>query len=765
MASVSLQIGGNNIPVGANLKDLSQASSDLAFIVDGALQAALQKPLSSLKDGDLGTITLDAGNPSWTIAGSPATFSLQAKAIATISLQSKGGLFSYYVDFENTNQQSVPAKSGSVYLVTKLQFNISGNLKANAPVGATGVTVTASSADSAGLTIANYKAFDPATTLQDALLGALAGFTLPLHPNTATNLTEGDAIFYQFDGSIAVGFGVNYGITGSVGGYSLADIVPAVKQFGDVASKQPLTAKAEAGVSISFNWSRTFECFLWRDGANSATLHLSKGTDSKRSVGITADGGITQISAPKLTQNFTTTLASAWYKKLTGKALSGPGQTLQTDVTNEVQKYVDDANNWLSGLAQKVQNHGEVSLSLLFESSTQFASAFTWEFDLSSPQFQACWQDAVNGDFVAALATGAATLAAGSGFESIHESSTKATLTLFGLATFTSLDQYYSNSSLRYGSNGTFYLETKVGKVASSSDKKGSTSTEIYFDGTAQLDASGNVTGAQIQLHGILTAKAENSQTSRFGNLLQSLGQLPSAGSSAAALLDCGTDLKNLATQSGGGTTSVQLVFDQAALGRLRADPYINNKQAAPPYLLDRANWAAYTQASDNLPTDPSQFLAGISSSNLPNYRTYDEWANFNRVTNGFTDGSGNLLMKTDRHSFTSTSTTGKLLEEFWGAAITDMIAFELAAYFTAGQHHMNLCDDVRSAIADATKPGVNWTAITGELQAIVKDDVDAWFGPTVLLAIAISSSATLAIQQQKFTPSSQSATVVVSAG
>ena len=265
----------------------------------------------------------------------------------------------------------------------------------------------------------------PGTTLQAALLDALAGFTLPLHPNTATNLGEGDAIFYQFDGSIAVGFGVNYGISGSVGGYSLADIVPAVKKFGDISSKQPVTAKAEAGVSISFNWSRTFECFLWKNGPASATLHLSKGTDSSRSVGITADGGITQISAPKLTQNFTTTLATDWYQKLTGKAPGAPAQALQSSVTNEVQKYVDDANNWLSGLAQKVQNHGEVSLSLPFENSTQFASAFTWEFDLTNGQFDGCWKDAIAGDFVAALATGAATLAAGSGFESIHEKSRK----------------------------------------------------------------------------------------------------------------------------------------------------------------------------------------------------------------------------------------------------------------------------------------------------------------------------------------------------
>ena len=93
------------------------------------------------------------------------------------------------------------------------------------------------------------------------------------------------------------------------------------------------------------------------------------------------------------------------------------------------------------------------------------------------------------------------------------------------------------------------------------------------------------------------------------------------------------------------------------------------------------------------------------------------------------------------------------------------MIAFQLAAYFTGGQHHMNLCDDVRAAISDASQAtGVNWGDITKELQAIVKDDVDAWFGPTVLLAIAISCAAAVSIEQQKFTPSNQSATVVVSA-
>ena len=498
MATITVQIGQDNItidPQHFSLKDLSSASADLPFRLGGELAAFLNQPLFAVPSGSLTSLTLSAGNPSWNLGALPGnipvTFSLSAGASASIKIQSEGPLFSYYVDFDQTLKQDVAGKAGAVYVVTEFSFNISGGLSATAPVGSIGISASAQGATT--YTVRNYKAFAANTALKDAILRALAAFSLPLHSQTVNNLADGDAIYYTFDGSINVGFGATYGINASFGGYSLSEINSTFQKVGQVVdlSTKGITVAANAGVSLKFNWSRTFECLLARSkpdaGPGSAQLHISAGKTSGRSLTLSADGGITQVSAPQLTVNADT--VTGWIvQKVAGNATPAGQAAFQSVVTQakaEVQKYVDEANNWLSSLTQKVQAHGSISLAAIFEGTTQFTSAFTWNFDLGNVNFAAAWQDAIRGDFVAALGAGAATLQAGSGYESLHTRNTKLTISLFGLAQFASVDAYFSKSTLRYG-DGRFYLETAAGRVSSSSSKSHSSSTSIYLEGTGE---------------------------------------------------------------------------------------------------------------------------------------------------------------------------------------------------------------------------------------------------------------------------------------
>jgi hypothetical protein len=213
---------------------------------------------------------------------------------------------------------------------------------------------------------------------------------------------------------------------------------------------------------------------------------------------------------------------------------------------SEVQKCVDEANNWLASLTQKVQSHGSLGLAVVFESSSQFTSAFTWNFDLANTQFVAAWNDAVHGDFVSAMGRGAATLESGSGYEQLHNRNTALSLSLFGLATFASVETYFSKSTLRYDS-GVFYLETETGKVASISSKSHSSSTSVYLDGTAQSPTGdGPVTNVRIQFHGILTTYADKGQFARMGRLAQGLGLSFQAMPAGPELIAIGSTLKSL---------------------------------------------------------------------------------------------------------------------------------------------------------------------------------------------------------------------------
>src|ERR1700676_1052508 len=306
MAGITVQVGGTNIPIDPNnfnLKDLCKGSTDLPFIFDGQLAALLDKPLSSIDDGTSGSLTLDTGNPSWKLPGSPATFSLNAKSSATVTVQSKRPLFSYFIDFENTQSASYDGKSGAVYIVTEFSFSLSGDLSAAATSGSIGVTADAST--STKYIVRNYKALSSSVTLRNALSKAIAGFTLPLHSETVNNLEDGDGIYYEFDGALNVGFGATYGIGASVGGYSLSEINASFQKIGKIANisaNNGFTAGASAGVSVVFNWTRKFQCLIVRTkpdaGNGSARLHLLTGKNCKRSLELSATGGITAITAP-----------------------------------------------------------------------------------------------------------------------------------------------------------------------------------------------------------------------------------------------------------------------------------------------------------------------------------------------------------------------------------------------------------------------------------------------------------------------------------
>jgi len=215
MASISVQFSENDSistdPVAT--KDLSKTFQNLLFILDGQLNALLNQPLSAVPHGTKGTLTLDAGNPSWTLDGSPATFSLRAKATATVTIHSQGALFNYYRDFGDTDLQPCFGKADSVYVITEFGFNISGKVYAAASTGNIGVTTDDSG--SVSYAVRNYKAFPPGKQLREALLEAVAAFTLPLHLNTINNLGDADCIYYEFDGALNVGFGLTYGIDAS----------------------------------------------------------------------------------------------------------------------------------------------------------------------------------------------------------------------------------------------------------------------------------------------------------------------------------------------------------------------------------------------------------------------------------------------------------------------------------------------------------------------------------------------------------------------
>ena len=786
MAIVSVDFDGNPVNLDPkSLKDLQQASSDLQFIFGGGLAIFLNQPLSSVPANTSASLTMGPVNPSWKLPGSPATFSLNAGATFTVTIQQPNQtLFSYNPDLENSQAQKVniTGKTGNCYVIIKAQFNISGSLSASAPAGAVGVSITDSA--SAALTIQNYKAFGPATPLKDAVLAALAAFTLPLHQKTAANLSDGDCLYYQFDGSLNVGFGATWGVkSAQVGGTAISNIGASLKTAGNIVTVSgltPVSVSVGANLSVQFNWTRTFECFLERQQPSAApggaTLHISAGRSSTRGVQLGLDVSITGIGTPQANVN-AGAITQSILSKLTGQqnpAGQAAGQVIVQQVQQAANQYLGDVNKWLAGLTQRVNTLPQkgVALSVYYRNQSQFTSAFTWHFDFANPQSAQAWNFAMQGDFLKALATGAVTLDAGSGYEQTHVRATGISLTLFGMGPFSSAQQYFDKASVVYAGKGQFQLQITAGQTVTTTSNGKVNTSSVYLSatatGAANFDGTSlDLSNVDLQLHGALTTKSDPQQAALIATLLADLGlALQSAGGIGGADLIHLSGIWKSAAQS--GQISLEVIYEMVGLQRISADDHDAGQK--PPFSHDEANWNSYALASDNLDSEPVNYFQGQIQAR--GYDSYDSWRKFNCAVNQYYANANDqtpLLDEADRlhpptPSPVADSTRALMRQPGYFDGTNDDQDVQLGFYFFAGQQYMNLCGSVQDLLRQVAGASVTWVQLVKSLQAIAGDDLNAWFGPVVLLALASSChSAAATIQGSTLVPNSGDAGVTVS--
>jgi hypothetical protein len=764
----------------SSLLDLKNASSDLMFIFGGALQAYLNQPLSSVPANTSADLTLNAGNPSWQLAGSPAKFSLGANAKFTISIQQPNQtLFSYNPDLENSQAQKVniSGKAGSCYVIIEGLFNISGTLSGAGSIGSVGVTADASG--TAAYTVRNYKALPPTTSLKDAIVKALSGFTLPLHQSTAANLSDGDCIYYEFDGSLNVGFGATWGISAQVGATTISEINQSLQKAGGIVSVlglTPVTVSAGANLSMQFNWTRSFQCFLWRQQptagqAGGALLYISAGRTSKRVIQLGIDAEVKGIGTPKASVD-AGKATQLILSKLTGQQNPPAGTAIGQKVQQAVTPYLADVNNWLGGLTQKVSTAAGkgVALSVYYQNQSSFTSAFTWHFDFTKPQSGAAWDAAMQGDFLKALATGAVTLDPGSGYEQTNMRATGISLTLFGVWQFSAVEQFFDNATVSYAGNGRFNLEYKAGQSVTTTVNNKVYVSSIYLSATAtgavntpgtQLDLS----NVNLQLHGDLSIKGDTNQQAQFGTLVNEIGNaLQSNGGNRADLSRLGGNWKS----SQGGNATLDVVFEKNALQRLSADGHASGQK--PPFARDAANWKNYASASDRLGSEPVNYFQGQIDAR--GYNFYDSWRKFNCAVNGYITSASDPTPVLDdatrvhppTQSPLSISVLALMRQPGYFEGTSNDQDGQLGVYFGAGQEYMNLCGDTQDLLQQIASSKVDWTTLMARMKTIAGDDVNAWFGPVILLALAMSCQCKSAtIQGSTLTSSSATATVNLS--
>lgn len=762
MSNVTFQMLGQNINFNPQqLLDLGQADRDLNLIATEI--ADLRNPLHALQDGTLASLALNNISPKWTLPGSPATFSLTPTASFTIKLQSTGPLLKYFTNFDQndtSNQATIDPAPGKVYLIIEADFGITGTLSGNGSIPAGVGVFKVSGSASAGVSFAVqfFKAFDPAEVAGNAVQEAIRGFTLPLHSTTAGSLQSGDALYYEFDGNLKVGFGASYGISTSVGAQSLSEVsagLNSIKQAVNLTGPGE-TFNAQAALTINANLSRKFHCILQKTGTT-ATLHLFKGTDSDFTEGISVSGGISNVSPPSITFN-PAQLANAIVAKL--PSTSGAAVQLAAAQTASLQQaasdYIDQANNWLKSLAQKVNDNGQISLALQFEQANTNASAFGWQFDTTRANFAQIWDLAMSGDFVAAYAQGqgTVTLLDGSGFETTFKRNTQVKFSFFGLGggAFTTLDSYYGATTMSFKS-GIFCFETNAGRMETVESGNKKFSSTLYLDCLATNTSGTNtVTPTDLTLHGIVSCSGDPSSLDNFGAMLHAIG-LQLTGDSAAQVSDLGDLFRaNAAESNSKGQGLVHLIYTMGAIKRIRFDAYNGKKQQPRPHLLDQANWNAFSTAFQTLASTSLQVING--SVRPSDYQSFQSWEFFNCYANGLTigfDGPPNSQMTDRRHSgnIFQPSAIARALTAGQQNTLTNALSppvnSDLIVFYEAGRNYMNLCDDSETAATAFAGTGIDFQTVVNQLKQIAKNDIVAEYAPQVMLALLQSTKASTA--------------------
>lgn len=753
MASVSATLGGVDLPLDSNLlKDLRFFTGDnLHWVIDGALAPFRDMPLSQIDaPHNAAALSYSSDTATWNPEGGPVSFTLQGDVSGAVWIVHKGsilqdalggslGLLDGFVEPKELCGFDIPA--GTAFVATQLHVGICGSVKAAEQVGAIGITEDASA--SSKFRVLHFKALPADTLLRDALARALEGLVLPLHPQTVSNMDNQDVLIYDVNGTFQVGFGVSYGIKSSLAEFSYSPHVT-----GDLASYaapsisyQP-ELSASVGVAVEFPWARTFQCLLRRQDAATAQLHLFRGDDFSTSVKLT--GGVVINSNAKASPN----LDAQQVLNGIGKAVESGGTSstlvsqLLANSQDAAKQYINDLNSYGQQYFNMVADRC-TQLALLIEGTTKNTSCFTYLFQVNQPEFLDVWKLAIEGRFTEALQyPKAVTLEAGSGLEQYHGRLTEITLDIFGFRLGQSSSTSYNAVDILYGGNNHFQMTDKTGREYLTSNLLSSSSANLYFAATGDTDqpgASAPTTNLRTEFHGVLSALKNDDRVRSFASILSSL-RGPGADE-AVRQLQLYTDKHDPCP------FVLDITFGPKACQAITSTPF-DSKGHPPPLsqqTADAANWQAFVVAADHLKDSAKDAFGGLLNDSIGNFRSYGSWAAYNAICtqNALNQpaGPGAPYPPPNRRNFAVPAfMEGDLPVQAANRLLTGgngpLYALRLFLYYEAGQHFMNLCDDLRQNIALQAQPTISWKMVTDSFSREAKD-LAPWFSTVTLCALA----------------------------
>ena len=656
----------------------------------------------------------------WTPSGVPVTLSVKASASGTVSIRKSGELFSYRLGDNPKKTVSVSVPQGRVYVVLTLNAGMSVAAGAKFSSGEFGVSGSISDSDT--FAVSNYKSFPDTTLVADGIAQAFEDFRLPFSAASIDLLGDGDYLDYSFIGSLALGFGATWGVSGLLlGGRSGGQIKESLNsKLGSLAFAAKPTFKASAEFSIKYTHSDAFRVVVGRTNtaaSNGASLYLFRSDKGDLKTQFTAGIELSANASFNAKSNINSVVdqAAASIESMLPaelKDLVAPRVAAALKAPEaKLDAFVKDANTKVNGLLDKVNDKDgnlKVQLQILQEETTTDTALFQYSFDLGVDPTLAGLSAALAGDYVAALSSRGVELAPGAFIEHTFVSSSGFGLQFFGLWHFADVSTYFDNVTTTYAGNGRFNLVAKIGKSEESGPLGKSGICQVYFSATGAEDAKGRTfSDLDVKLNFESVDTHNPGSARKTESALRLLGD--EALSSVAGTL-AGIDF-------GSRTLKVSCVIPSASFGLLNFD----ETDHPLPRFNDGRNYNRFAKAVAALnPETPAQF------------DSFSNWVAFNRSTSL---GDPNAIP--DRRLFGPSAVPG------------DLGRTKLNFFFEQAQSFMNLCEDLRnlSGVISQADTEAGTTKLLENLKRILRQDFGVFIQPSMVALVQCMNAQVAKVQ------------------
>ncbi len=723
--SLDINIGGTSIPTDpSKLKDLKSDAS-LLFNLESKLEPLLNSPLANVP-ANATVAAISYGSPAFSWKPGPVKFGLQANAKCSLEIITSGGLIDYTDGLDSPQKKPITLDSTQAYTKLTLNFGISIDASGTYSGGAYGVKAGVENKDTYDITYC--KKFDRSTPVRTAIAQTFESFIFPLYDATLNQdkLQPGDYLLHEFDANLHLSFGAYFGFDKAFpAGQSAAAVLAGVnsKWFKFSAPPKP---KIDAKVSLDFSYQyeAKFEALLSKPDSGTARLHLFRSNKSMTSIGLKAqmtfDPGLSgPLADCKGKLNKSLVDAVGGKDSPEGKLLAPVLTAADDEIGKQVGEAIDKVTAWTRADGSKLNLQASMEASV--ERTKSRAILAGYDFN-TTVDFRDAWKAAMNGDFVAAMKTGAVTLDVGSGMEQDYQRKTSFSCNFFNLWKFTSWSEFTSKVSMVYAGNNVFHLAAKIDLTTEKEMPGAMHNMDFYFLAAADQAASGQIANPQVDLHIDVTAQNDPKAARLIVNLLTLL--------QGPTLNDLANAMQSVAARK---TATVQLKVTIPSAAYLRLNTQPSDQQN------DSKNWSEFARAADqlhawNLWGDQSgSGLPSLNDQDRAFLKGYPAWVQLNEA-----------LCQSNHPDRTNVGNPSIWPESFRpiDSSARQWVIFSMLA----GQLFMNFCADLRT-LGDAVNTNANaatttWNRLIAIMtKALQKDSSIDFFRPAALAAIRLCSA------------------------